>query len=174
MNSPYPIAALLALALATAAPLRAQHAVEPARGGFHLELGGGGGTAGCAEYCGGGAAGGEARLFVGAGVSPRLVAGLELAVADFDGAVDIGYGQVGAGLQYYPAARGRFFLRGSAGVMAAGIDGELGIGAAFGAGVGYHLPLSRSVALTPTLGLRLAAPGTTLHSAIAGVALTLP
>jgi len=173
MTSPHridtPLVLALTAALTAAAPLRAQD-------GLHLELGAAGGVYDCfsceSEW------GVEGSLFAGAGVSRRLVVGAEAAVGQHgESGGDAAYVHGGLGARFYPAAAPRLHLRAGTGlvVAATGQGGAVSLGILLSAGLGWRIPLSPSVSLTPTITARTAIESAEpLRMVLAGVSLGRP
>jgi hypothetical protein len=170
MTSTPRIAGLLAaVALAAAAPLRAQD-------GLHLELGAAGGVYDCfsceSEW------GVEGSLFAGGSVSRALVLGAEAAVGQHgESGGDAAYIHGGLGARVHPAAAPRLQLRAGSGLViaATGQGGAVSLGILLSAGAGYRIPLSPSLSLTPTITARTAIESAEpLRMVLAGVSLTRP
>lgn len=167
------LAVLATLATLVAPQLSAQQrGGYLARKGFWIGLGGGFGSLGvsCSLCTTDRENGGSGSLRLGGTVSPRLRVGVESnGFTKSESGVDVLAGQLGVVGNYYPAATGNLYVRGSVGASIIsfkgdfdgdGVEDELdatGIGIALG--LGYDLFVSRSVSLSPFFNYLVALSG---------------
>lgn len=131
-----------------------QQKAPESRHGFWFSAGLGYGTLGC-QNCTGRTGGMSGNLSLGGSLSQRLLLGVSSnGWVKSENGTTLSVNALTAAVRFYPSARGEgFFLTGGLGVgfVSAGFSGgtasESGVGALLG--LGYDIPLSRSINLTP-------------------------
>lgn len=131
-----------------------QQRQQPLRHGFWFGAGLGYGSLGC-QNCSGREGAISGNLSFGGTLSPRLLLGVSTnGWTKSDSGSTLTVAALTAAVRFYPSATGGFFLTGGLGVgtVSAGINGfgsasQTGGAALFG--LGYDIPIGRSVSLTP-------------------------
>jgi hypothetical protein len=149
----------LGLLVTSVAPLTGQSNEGPRRHGFWLSGGAGYGSARitCSQCEGGDREDGVSGfLALGGTLSPHWLLGFESSGwYKREGSVGVTIGTGTLSARYYPSETGGFFLKGGAGLAAwIGTDGsrkEEHDGFGLLAGMGFDVPVGRSVSLTPTV-----------------------
>lgn len=150
----------LALMLATAlvvVPQAVSAQAAPARDGFFIGLGLGGGSFGCSG-CGDRQSGVSGQLKLGGAVSDALLLGVESSAwTKEEAGARITHTNVSAMAQFYPVSTSGFFLRGGVGIsrleVGASVDGfsmsagSTGLGAT--AGFGYDIRTGSNFSISP-------------------------
>ena len=147
--------ALAAITACLAGAALAQQSRQPVlRHGFWFSGGLGYGTLGC-QGCSGREGSISGNLSLGGTLSPRVLLGVSTnGWTKSDSGSTLTVAAITAAVRFYPSATGGFFLTGGLGLgtVSAGINGfgsASQTGGAMLLGLGYDIPIGRSVSLTP-------------------------
>lgn len=149
--------AWLLVAALVAVPQGADAQNAPARDGFFIGFGLGGGSFGCAD-CGDRQSGLSGHLKLGTTLSPRLLFGVEsTAWTKEESGARMTHTNLSAMMQFYPAATSGFFLKGGLGVSrleASASSGGFSFSAAdtglgLTAGLGYDVRVGNTLSVSP-------------------------